>query len=212
MKVSGTIQWQTAWRPGRSMHGSPWRERPCRCRFLRGENGGIAPRHLPREVERALHGGAPAAEAEFVVPAVRERLPVPPPAAPGPARVRDPLQDQLDLGGRERLGEIIRCSTLHGFHGAVDRAVRGDNDNAGPRALGEEFGDQIQPQPCPQPQVHKRHVKWLASRLRDRILRVAHRDHGMPVNFEAHCQRFADVDLVIDDEHVQGDFTGGLWH
>ena len=162
---SGRRRWRTASRPARSRRGWPGPARPCRCRSRRG-SGPSRRWRRPAGPARppAASAGLALSRSTAGVGVAQRALQPRHPLLQGP-HLRDALDDQPDLRGRERLGQVVRRPALHRLHGRVDRGVGGDDDDLQPGLCGQQPGDQVEPRLGAEPQVDERQVERLPRRL-----------------------------------------------
>src|SRR5262249_54830334 len=82
------------------------------------------------------------------------------------------------------------------------RAVTGDRDevNTLSSGLGADRPADLAAVDVGKPDVDKRDVRWVRSRLFDGVSTVARDRHTMPLQLEHHAQRFRGVRVVLDDQ------------
>ena len=115
-----------------------------------------------------------------------------------------PLEDAADLGGGERLGQVVERPPAHGLDGRVDRGVRRDDDDRESGLLQHHGFQQVEPRLIAEPEVDQDEIErptldpLQGVAARGRLLDpVAHRLQGQP-------EGAPDVRLVVHDQDLHG--------
>ena len=116
---------------------------------------------------------------------------------------------QGDLGGGERFGDVIGGPSPDGLDGRVDGGVGGDDDDLEPRRGGQKGRDEVEAVVRAQTEIHEGELEGPVRGLRQGVLEVADSRDFMSFRLESDGQGLPDVDLVVDDEDMEGGSTIG---
>jgi hypothetical protein len=98
------------------------------------------------------------------------------------------------------LGEVVRRTELHRFHGRRDRRVAGEHHGAnGGQAL-DQVLEHLEPPLAPEAQVDHREARPMGGGGRQGLAMVAGADHRVAPIVELELHGFAEGVVVIDDE------------
>ena len=122
-----------------------------------------------------------------------------------PADLRHPLQHGADLGGGERLGQVVERPPPHRLDGRVDARVGRDDDDRQPGRLRQQRLEQVEARlarraggrPGPRRTAAARPCRSASAPGRRLLDGVAHRLQG-------DAERPPDVRLVVDDQDPHG--------
>ena len=95
----------------------------------------------------------------------------------------------------------IRSAGLHGAHRVFHRPIGGDHDDRQARVVRVNFGENFHPVAARQSQIEQDQIERAIRHLRETVFAT---DCGVdlePFHLEQSLQRFANLGLIVDDEH-----------
>ena len=213
--VAEQLAGQQLFRERRGMHDD---ERSVRARAARVEEAGedaLARAVLPAQQDRRLRAGGPAHRVERGLERgraggqleLRHRVRELPfevaHLAHEGAPLRRPFHQVPDLGGRERLGQVVDGAATHRLHRRIDRRVRGDDDDVETRTGRHQLGDEVEAGALGEFQVDEGEIEDLPRSMRQRRFRVGGQADRAARALEGEGERRSDVLLVVDDEDAK---------
>ena len=113
------------------------------------------------------------------------------------------VEDRLDLGDVERLGDEVAGAFPHGGHGALNGGVGGDHDDVQEGVQMLELPEQLHPVELRHLDVGDHDIGGLVPKLVERLEAVAGQAHGAAAGGEDLPEQLADLWLVVDHKDVQ---------
>ena len=98
------------------------------------------------------------------------------------------------------LDEIGRAR-LHGAHRIFHRAVGGDHDDRQARVVGANLRQNVHAVAAGKRQIEQHEIKGTLADLRQALFAAVRRLNFEAFHFEQRLQRFANLGLIVDDEH-----------
>jgi hypothetical protein len=146
--------------------------------FPTNQESGIAVGHPLRHRQSSLHHQAPAGEirlrrglAEGFLERSHFLFQRP--------HFRDLADQEKQLIGGKRLGQVVKSAPAHGFHRRIDGGIGGDYHHLHPGRDCPQTRNQFQARFRPQTQINQRQVEKSARRLSQSVFRIADGYHAV---------------------------------
>jgi hypothetical protein len=102
----------------------------------------------------------------------------------------------------ERLRQVVVCTALDRFDGALERRERRDDDDGNPRLSVENLGNDVEARFRTQPQIEHDQFEPAALDGFEGALRGPDAENPRTVGLEAKTKRLPHARVVIDDENA----------